>query len=151
MMSIPRKKKKTRKLRGSRLYGYGKQRQHRRSGRGGGFGGAGAHKHWWTWYTAHWPDYFGMGRRGFKRPRAVAKEINPINLGDIEKMIEELKEKGAVKMREDGKLEVDLSAAGYDKVLGRGRISKPMVIKARSFSRIALERISQIGGEAVEI
>ncbi|PNV77958.1 MAG: 50S ribosomal protein L15, partial [Thermoproteota archaeon] len=64
---------------------------------------------------------------------------------------EELKEKGAVKVREDGKLEVDLSAAGYDKVLGRGRISKPMVIKARAFSRMALERISQVGGEAVKV
>jgi len=149
MMFIPRRRKKTRKLRGSRLYGYGKQRQHRRSGRGGGFGGAGAHKHWWTWYTAHWPDYFGMGRRGFKRPRA--REMNSINLGDIEKIIEELEQKGAVKMREDGKLEGDLIMAGYDKVLGKGRIDRPMVIKAREFSRIALERISQAGGEAVKV
>jgi large subunit ribosomal protein L15 len=149
MMFIPRRRKKTRKLRGSRLYGYGKQRQHRRSGRGGGFGGAGVHKHWWTWYTAHWPDYFGMGRRGFKRPRV--REINSINLGDIDRMIEELKQKGAVRIREDGKLEVDLSIAGYDKVLGKGRIDRPMVIKARTFSRIALERISQAGGEAVEV
>ena len=148
---IPRRRKKSRKMRGSRLHGYGLQRQHRRSGRGGGFGNAGPHKHRWTWYTAYWPDYFGKGRRGFKRPRAVVREIKAINLSDIEQNLNKFLERGSAIRREDGVIEVDLSKEGYNKVLGKGRISTPMVIKAKYFSEKAIERIKAAGGEALQI
>ncbi len=148
---IPRRRKKSRKMRGSRLHGYGLQRQHRRSGRRGGFGNAGPHKHRWTWYTAYWPDYFGKGRRGFKRPRAVVREIRAINLSDIELNLDKFLERGSATRREDGVIEVDLSKEGYNKVLGKGRISTPMVIKAKYFSEKAIERIKAAGGEALQI
>ncbi len=148
---IPRRRKKSRKMRGSRLHGYGLQRQHRRSGRGGGFGNAGPHKHRWTWYTAHWPDYFGKGRRGFKRPRVVVREMKSINLSDIELNLDMFLEKGSAVRKEDGIIELDLSKEGYDKVLGKGGISMPIVIKAKFFSEKAIEKIKAAGGKAMQV
>ncbi len=149
MRFIPRRRKKSRKLRGFRLHGYGQQRQHRRSGRGGGFGKAGGHKHFWTWYTAHWPDYFGQGRRGFKRPRAVAREIKAINVGELERELPNLESAGAVKRSEDGTIEVDLTAAGYDKLLGRGNVAQPLVVKVERATKIAIQKLERIGGKVI--
>ncbi len=148
MRTIPRRRKKSRKLRGSRLHGFGLQRQHRRSGRGGGFGNAGSHKHGWTWYTAHWPDYFGRGRRGFRRPGSP-REPKTINVGEIESRLEKFIESGTAK-REGEILLVDLTRAGYDKLLGAGRVGTAMRIRVREFSRKAAEKIAEAGGEIVE-
>ncbi|MEM0016978.1 MAG: uL15m family ribosomal protein [Candidatus Korarchaeum sp.] len=149
MSAIPRRRKRSRKMRGSRLHGYGLQRQHRRSGRRGGFGMAGTKKHLWTWVTAHEPDYFGRGRRGFKRPRAVTREVRSINLSEVDEMLPELISSGIARELEDGRLELDLSELGYDKLLGRGGISRPVVIKVSSASRHAISKLESIGGSVI--
>lgn len=149
MSVIPRRRKKSRKMRGSRLHGYGMQRQHRRSGRRGGFGVSGMKKHLWTWVTAHEPDYFGRGRRGFKRPRAVVKEVRSINLGEVNEMLPELISSGVAKELEDGRIELDLSKIGYDKLLGRGSVSRPIVIKVSNASKNAISKLESIGGSVV--
>ncbi len=145
MRTIPRREKKSRKLRGHRLHGYGQQRQHRRSGRQGGFGKAGVKKHLWTWITAHEPDYFGRGRRGFKRPRAVIRERKTINVGELEKMIPYLTTLGCAK-EENGKIEVNLDEAGYDKLLGRGSIKIPLIVRVRVASKNAIRKLKEVGG-----
>ena len=38
---------------------------------------------------------------------------------------------------------------GYNKVLGKGRINKPLIIKSPKFSQSALTKIENAGGEAV--
>jgi large subunit ribosomal protein L15 len=40
---------------------------------------------------------------------------------------------------------------GYEKVLGEGKISKPLTIEAKFFSRQALKKIEEAGGKAVKI
>jgi len=150
MRTIPRRRKKSRKMRGSRRHGYGLQRQHRRSGRRGGFGKAGGHKHLWTWYTAKWPDYFGMGRRGFKRPRAVTREIRTINVGEIEKRLEDFIRSG-VAWRSGEEIVVDLTKAGIDKVLGGGVVSSRLEVRARAFTEKAIEKLESAGGRAVKV
>lgn len=149
MSSIPRRRKKSRKMRGSRLHGYGLQRQHRRSGRRGGFGMAGTKKHLWTWVTAHEPDYFGRGRRGFKRPRAVTREVRSINLSEVNKMLPELISSGVAKELEDGRLELDLNKIGYNKLLGRGSVSRPIVIRVSDASKHAVSKLESIGGSVI--
>ncbi len=149
MRTIPRRKKKSRKLRGRRLHAYGQQRQHRRSGRQGGFGKAGVKKHLWTWITAYDPDYFGRGRRGFKRPRAVVREVRTINVGDLERMLPDLLALGYAKEIEGGKLEVNLSEAGYDKLLGRGRVSKPLLVRVDLATEIAVRKLEKAGGSVI--
>lgn len=150
-MGIPRRRKKSRKMRGSRLHGYGLQRQHRRSGRRGGFGKAGGHKHLWTWYTTYWPDYFGRGRRGLKRPRAVVREVLGINVGELEKRLSELEQMSAVVRREDGTIEIDLTKTPYERVLGRGTVSMPLIVKAHRFTEKAAAKIESAGGKAVPV
>lgn len=45
---------------------------------------------------------------------------------------------------------IDVTKAGYSKVLGKGRLpNQPVVIKARFFSKTAERRIKAIGGACV--
>ncbi|MDK2372881.1 MAG: uL15 family ribosomal protein [Candidatus Korarchaeota archaeon] len=145
MRTMPRRRKKSRKLRGHRLHGYGQQRQHRRSGRQGGFGKAGVKKHLWTWITAYEPDYFGRGRRGFKRPRAVVREVRTVNVGELERMLPNLMSLGYARETEKG-IEIDLSEAGYDKLLGRGSVTKPLLVKIDLATEMAVRKLEEAGG-----
>lgn len=52
---------------------------------------AGSHKHLWTWIVKYKPDHFG--KRGFKRPKAVTREVKSINLKEIDEKLDELLEK----------------------------------------------------------
>ena len=45
---------------------------------------------------------------------------------------------------------IDISRAGYFKVLGRGALPKqPLIVKARFFSRIAEQKIKAVGGACI--
>ena len=45
---------------------------------------------------------------------------------------------------------IDISRAGYFKVLGKGVLPKqPVIVKARFFSRIAEEKIKAVGGACI--
>ena len=147
MKTIPRREKKTKKYRGSRFHGYGKLRQHRGGGRRGGRGKAGLHKHKWTWTAAKDLDYFGRGRRGFKVPKAVPKRT--INLRQIEEKIGHFLRLNIASKTDKGLIEVDLTKAGYDKVLGMGRLSSPITIKCKAFSESAIKKIEEAGGKVI--
>lgn len=144
---MSRKGKRTKKLRGSRLHGFGKQRQHRGKGRKGGAGKAGRHKHKWTWTRARSPDYFGRRMRGF---RGRGRGTRTINLHELEERLDGFLEEGVATRSEEGVIEVDVSKAGYDKVLGSGELSKPIIIRSRSFSKAASDKIERAGGKALE-
>ena len=45
---------------------------------------------------------------------------------------------------------IDISRAGYFKVLGKGNLPKqPVIVKARFFSRQAEEKIKKVGGACI--
>ncbi|RLG52367.1 MAG: hypothetical protein DRO00_05665 [Thermoproteota archaeon] len=50
---------------------------------------------------------------------------------------------------ENGVIEVDLAKAGYDKVLGMGRLSSPIIVKCKAFSESAIRKIEEVGGKAI--
>ena len=52
------------------------------------------------------------------------------------------------KERKDGKvLTIDITALGYTKVLGKGRLPRvPMIVRAKAFSKNAERKIKQVGG-----
>jgi large subunit ribosomal protein L15 len=128
---MPRRLRRSRKSRGSRTHGWGIQGQHRRSSRKGGKGKAGTHAHKWTPPAPKWE-----GKRGFKPP--FTRSLRTMSLEELDKII-------AGREVE----QIDLSELGYDKLLGRGRISKPVTVKARFFSKLAIEKIERIGGKAI--
>ncbi|MEM0482123.1 MAG: uL15 family ribosomal protein [Nitrososphaerota archaeon] len=126
---MPTRLRKVRKRRGSRTHGWGQIGQHRKHGAKGGRGMAGGHKHKWTWVIKHAPDHFG--EKGFHPP--TSREVKAINLDQVSLIAEKLRMGGSAKS-EDGKIVVDLPSLGYDKVLGKGRLTIPVKIVAKSWT-----------------
>jgi large subunit ribosomal protein L15 len=142
---VVRIKKKRR--RGERTY-HGSHKKWRGGGSRGGRGKAGLHKHKWSYVVKYEPEHFG--KRGFKKPLSVSKKMRAINLEDLEKISEKLLvEKIAEK--EGEKIKINVLKLGYEKVLGKGKITKPLVIEAKIFSKKAVEKLEKSGGKAVVI
>ena len=141
-----RKTRKINKLRGTRSNGGGCTKKRRGAGHRGGRGQAGGHKHHWSWMVINDPKHFG--KYGFKRPQKTIKKVNPVNLSYLDEKSEELLEKGLAN-KENDSIIIDVTQLGYDKVLGSGRITKPLTIKAPEFSASAESKIQEAGGEAV--
>jgi large subunit ribosomal protein L15 len=145
---VVRTQRRVRKFRAHRTYGFGSHKKHRGGGSRGGRGMAGLHKHKWSYTVKYEPDHFG--KSGFKRPAAVTSEIKAINLKELDKMAERLvEEKVAEKMA--GKIKINVGKLGYQKVLGSGKLTKPLIIEAKHFSKGAVKRLAEAGGEAVRL
>ena len=125
---------RTKKLRGSRMH-----RRGVKAGRGkglkGGSGNAGGHKHHWIRTVKL--EHSGtpvFGKPGFTPPEFDWKTVVPINVGDLEK-------------RFPGQASIDLTAAGFTKLLGAGRIAKAVTVKVDAASEGARAKIEQAGGK----
>ncbi len=144
--SIPRTRKKVRKLRGrTRTMSWGRIGQHRKSGGRGGHGAAGLGKHKKSWmlkYAPHW-----LGKRGFKNPNART-EPKTIDLEELEKLVAELRSKGELKT-EGELLVVDLGQLGYDKLLGSGKVEDRLKVVVPYASKKAVEKVKAAGGEVI--
>ena len=144
-----RRKKKVRKLRGSHTHGWGCKKKHRGGGSKGGKGMAGTGKRKntkWTWTIKYAPDH--LGKRGFHRPKAVQYTPQVINLSDIDENLQLFLDAG-IAYEEEGKIVVDTTQLGVDKVLGTGRLTRPLVIKAYYVTPKAEEKIKAVGGEVL--
>jgi len=145
---VVRRKRKVRKFRGKRTYGYGSHKKHRGKGSKGGKGKAGLHKHKWSYTVKYAPEHFG--KRGFKRPSAVVKEIKAINLKKLDQISEKLLEQKLAE-KENDKIKINVLKLGYKKVLGSGKLTKPLIIEAKYFSKQAIKKIEEAKGKAVKI
>jgi len=146
---VVRRRKKSRKLRGAtRTHGYGRIGQHRKSGSKGGFGAAGMHKHMWTWVVKYAPTWFG--KHGFNRPPEIVATINAINVGVLDEIALKMKNEG-IALVEDNKIVIDVTKMGFNKVLGRGRVTQPLKVITPWISEKAKEKIEKAGGEVVII
>jgi len=137
---MPHRLRKIRKKRGSRTCGYGRVGQHRKSG-SKGYRKAGRHKHGWTYVIKYEPDYFG--KKGFTSPKSLRQEVKVINIGELEEIAEKYGK------TENGKILIDLEGLGYTKLLGSGRITKPLIVKVPSCSKSAAEKIEEAGGKVL--
>jgi large subunit ribosomal protein L15 len=136
---------RTSKFRGSRTHGRGKKAG-RGAGLRGGRGNAGLHKHKWIHTVKYLPDHFG--HYGFKRPQSVVRHKVTMNLSEVEESLQALSMEGAATQK-DGKWTVDLTKVGVDKLLGSGRIGKPVTVKVGEASAKAKERLEKAGGKLV--
>ena len=139
---MPTRKRKVRRLRGSRTHGWGIQGQHRRS-KIGGHGKAGTHKHKWV---PTQPKY--AGKTGFKSPLSIGQVTNTINVGELDELISRLIANKKL-VEEQGKITINLKELGYGKLLGGGKVTRPIIVKVSSFSESAGKKISEAGGEIV--
>ncbi len=144
---VVRRDKKSRKMHGYRNRGWGSIGQHRKSGSRGGRGAAGMHKHKWSWVIKYFRDWFG--KKGFT-PRRPTKtiEVKEINLSQIDSIVYKLMKDGKA-IYEDGRIVIDLSKMGINKVIGGGRISYPIKLLTYSITEKAKEKIEKAGGTVV--
>jgi large subunit ribosomal protein L15 len=147
-MKMATKDRKIRKKRGSRTCGGGHHNKNRGAGNRGGRGMAGMHKGKWTWIIKYDPDHFG--RSGFDIPQATKHVYTSVNIGDIDENAGRLLKEGIAE-EVKGRISIDVTKLNCEKVLGGGKASKPLVVKAYSFSKSAVKKIEASGGEAVVI
>ena len=141
------KRKKVVKYRGSHTHGGGAKKKRRGAGNRGGRGMAGSGKRAGqikpTILTMFGNEYFG--KKGFVRPKKVVKKVNPVNVSDLEKNLESYISRKLIKKDKD-KYIINLRDLGYNKLIGKGIITKVMEIKAMSFSQKAKKKIEDAGG-----
>ena len=84
------------------------------------------------------PDYFG--KNGFTSPQSLHRHENTINLKKLEEIAQTSQKE---------KPQIDLTALGYTKLLGTGKVTKPLTVQVSSYSKSAAEKIKKAGGEIV--
>ncbi len=91
------------------------------------------------------PDRFG--KKGFK-PR-VEKAVTTINVGELDEQIAVLLEKKQAGKTKQG-IRVHLDRLGYNKLLGRGKVTHPLIIEVDAYSESAAKKIEEAGGKILE-
>jgi large subunit ribosomal protein L15 len=84
------------------------------------------------------PGYFG--KDGFTSPQSLHRHENTINLKKLEEMVQTSQQENP---------QIDLTALGYTKLLGTGKVTKPLTVQVSSYSKSAAEKIKKAGGEIV--
>ncbi|MBI2630185.1 uL15 family ribosomal protein [Candidatus Pacearchaeota archaeon] len=129
-----KKNKKSVRMRGTRLHGWGAKKHKGKGNRGGkGFSGSGKRADQKKTYVLkyHFP-YFG--KQGYTSRSTKRNKLLFINAGNIETRYKEG--------------EIDLSKY---KILGEGEIKKKYIIKAKGVSKSAREKIEKAGGKVMVI
>jgi len=133
--------RKNRKSRGHVSCGHGRIGKHRKhpSGRGN----AGGQHHHRIWFDKYHPGYFGkVGMKHYHFKTNVVYKPT-CNVSQLTNMIPEADAKSA-------KVPVlDLTSQGVFKLLGKGFVNRPVIVKARFISRIAEKKLKAAGGACV--
>jgi large subunit ribosomal protein L15 len=95
----------------------------------------------------HDPTYWL--KKGFVSARALGKKVNIINIGKLDDLADMLESEKKLE-KKDKKIFLDLESLGFDKLLGTGNISKPMVVKVASYSETASRKLEEAGGEILK-
>ena len=131
--------KRNRKFFGTRNHGKGNAKNRRGKGGKGGWGRAGMHKQRFSYITVYERDWMANGgHMGFHNARPITYKT--LNVYEIE----QLAQKGKMEKRE-GKYYFEFEG----KILGAGKISVPVTVKAMAFSAGAIEKIKKAGGAVI--
>lgn len=143
---VVRRRRKVRRQRGRRTYGRGCSKRGRGSGEKGGKGLGGGHKQKWSYVLRYMPEHFG--KHGFTRPPELRREVNAINVGELDEHLDELLQQGIAK-REEERIVVDVRKLGFERVLGGGRVTHPLEVIAKEFVESAKRKLEKAGGKAI--
>jgi large subunit ribosomal protein L15 len=130
---MPHKLRKHRKMRGSRTQGYGRIGQHRDAGSKGARK-VGRHKHLWSLINNMPEKYFG--KHGFHSPQSIHGKEKTLNLIALSELLSKTNQ-----------TEINLTTMGYTKLLGTGKITKPLNVTVASASKSAQQKIQAAGGK----
>eukprot|EP00469_Lotharella_globosa_P005182 CAMPEP_0167794554 /NCGR_PEP_ID=MMETSP0111_2-20121227/13866_1 /TAXON_ID=91324 /ORGANISM="Lotharella globosa, Strain CCCM811" /LENGTH=149 /DNA_ID=CAMNT_0007687967 /DNA_START=68 /DNA_END=517 /DNA_ORIENTATION=- len=140
---------KNRKKRGHVSAGHGRVGKHRKHPSGRGNAG-GQHMHRIMFDKFH-PGFFGkVGMRYFHKTKQQFHRPT-INIDKIWTLVSaETRKKYANAGPNDKVPVIDVNAAGYFKVLGKGKLpEQPVIVKAKFFSKDAEKKIKAVGGACV--
>lgn len=132
--------RKTRRLRGGRHMGWGQVGQHRASGHKGGFGITGMQKHHYSTMLKEYPDHYGHDSTKPPHPNITKRWASIRDLDDM------FAKHGK---NIDDKKVIDLKSAGYDKLLGGGKISNAYSVVISKFTASAENKLKSVGGEVL--
>lgn len=133
---------KTQKNRGSKTHGRGKKNG-RGAGIRGGRGNAGSFGHKFTQFHKKYGDRY-FGGHGFTRPQKVLEETVTCNVGDLDRLVDNLEDEHVT---QDGDVTVlDLDAAGIDKLLGGGKVHRAVQVRVAETTDKALDKVEGEGG-----
>jgi large subunit ribosomal protein L15 len=122
-------------MRGSRTQGYGRIGQHRDAG-SRGHRKVGKHKHLWSQVCNEKIPYFG--KHGFHSPQALHSKEKTLNLKQLDALSQTI-----------DTTEINLTALGYTKLLGTGKITQALTITVASCSKSAAEKMKTAGGKLI--
>eukprot|EP01091_Cochliopodium_minus_P007495 TRINITY_DN17383_c2_g1_i1.p1 TRINITY_DN17383_c2_g1~~TRINITY_DN17383_c2_g1_i1.p1 ORF type:complete len:148 (-),score=19.17 TRINITY_DN17383_c2_g1_i1:59-502(-) len=146
---MPTRFSKNRKKRGKVSAGHGRIGKHRKHE--GGRGNAGGQHHHRTLMDRNHPGYFGkVGMRNYHY--LPAHDFCPtINLDRVWTLVSSEKRRKFAENKTTAPV-IDVTKAGYFKVLGNGQLpNQPVIIKAKFFSKKAERKIRSVGGACVLI
>jgi large subunit ribosomal protein L15 len=89
-----------------------------------------------------------LRKHGFKPPRR--REVSVINVGEIDEQINRLLGNKQARKTKKG-ITVHLNRLGYDKLLGKGRVTHPLIVQVESCSKSASRKIEKAGGKTLTI
>ncbi|MFH0870810.1 MAG: uL15m family ribosomal protein [archaeon] len=136
------KKKKTRSYRGSTYHGWGRGAAHHKgAGNRGGKGRAGSGKKADQKKPSYWHEE--KGKKGFTSKNRMT--MVALNIDELVQKIERFVADGSAAHKDSG-YQVDLLKAGYNKLLGKGRVNKKLFITTDFASVSAIEKIKAAGG-----
>ncbi|KAK6086957.1 60S ribosomal protein L27a [Seiridium cupressi] len=141
---MPTRLSKTRKHRGHVSAGHGRVGKHRKHP--GGRGMAGGQHHHRTNVDKYHPGYFG--KVGMRRFHLLKNQLwrPTINVDKLCSLLpSDMREKHLSGQQETVPV-IDLLNLGYSKLLSKGRLSVPLVVRARYISQAAERKVVEAGG-----
>jgi len=135
-------KKRIKRIRGTRTCGGGSAKKRRGKGSKGGAGRAGAYGHHVVWSLKRG---ITKGKNKSQLPLRNRSDDKAVNVGDLEAMAEELIAEGKAEEKSDG-IYLDADELGIPKILGKGKVTKKLMLKANRISKTAQEKIERVGG-----
>jgi len=133
-------KKRVKRIRGTRTCGGGSAKKRRGKGSRGGVGNAGAHSH----------HVVRSLKRGIIKGMHISHQHNrhdegTLNIGILEEMLEELIREGKAEEKAEG-IYLDVTELGIQKILGKGKVTKKLMLTANAVTETAKGKIESAGG-----
>jgi large subunit ribosomal protein L15 len=139
------KRKKVSRYRGSMTHGGGSKKKRRGAGNRGGRGMAGTGKRGDSRKPSIWGQRY-FGKRGFVSKKR--KRIQSLNINYLDNHIDELISR-KIAVENNSVIEIDLSKAGYNKLLSKGSVKNKYKINTKYASAQAIKKIKEKGGEVI--
>jgi len=145
-MAVNKRDKRSR-ARGSWTHGWGEKKKHRGGGSRGGRGNAGSGKRADSKKPSFWHDRDYLSKQGFiSRSRTVPSII--MNVMELDEKLDRFVEQKKAENK-NGMYEINAEKAGFNKLLGKGKTGKKIIITVEKASPQAVEKIQAAGGKVI--